>query len=165
MPESAGQRLRWMCGPGPRKYLGQNPGDDLVLVFRLSVEIRAVVAVVGLIPEIPGEDAWVVGEGTYDALSVILKLRILGRVSKNLRAGSLNPAGVVHTRPGWMLRPELWVWIPAGIEQHEHGPDVMTRRNRQKPVDALLKALWILLPQKVVQEYAHGVHADGLGPP
>ena len=34
----------------------------------------------------------------------------------------------------------------------------------KKLVDALLEALWILLPQQIVQEDAHGVHAQRFRP-
>ncbi len=68
------------------------------------MEIGAVVAVVGLIPEIPGQNARITGKRTYNALDVFFKPRILGRVSKNLRSGSLHPTGIVHTRNGRMLR-------------------------------------------------------------
>ena len=40
----------------------------------------------------------------------------------------------------------------------------MARCDGEKRVDALLKSLRILLPEKVVQEHAHRVHADSLGP-
>ena len=34
----------------------------------------------------------------------------------------------------------------------------------EKGVDALLEAVGVLLPEEVVEEDAHGVHADGFGP-
>src|SRR3974390_2629256 len=40
----------------------------------------------------------------------------------------------------------------------------MARRDGEERIDALLKALRVLLPQKVVEEDAHGVQADALGP-
>src|ERR1700758_5520280 len=95
----------------PREYLGQKPRDDFVFVFRFSMEVGGIVAVVGLVPEIPGQNAWVAGEGAYDSLDVSLEFWILSRVGKNLRSGSLHPAGVVHACNRWMLRPELWVRI------------------------------------------------------
>ena len=63
-----------------------------------------------------------------------------------------------------MLRPELRMRIPARVKQHKDWPDVVTRCDGEKSVDALLKSLWILLPEKVVEEDAHGVHTDALGP-
>jgi len=41
---------------------------------------------------------------------------------------------------------------------------VVPRRNRQKLVDAFLKASRVLLPEQIVQEHAHSVHAQGFGP-
>ena len=63
-----------------------------------------------------------------------------------------------------MLRPQLRIWIPARVEQHEDRPDVMLGRNRQELVDSFLKALRILLPKQIVQKHAHRVHADALSP-
>src|SRR2546429_5682980 len=40
----------------------------------------------------------------------------------------------------------------------------MFRCNRQKLVDALLETISVLLPEQVMQEDAHRVHAEGFGP-
>ena len=63
-----------------------------------------------------------------------------------------------------MLRAELGKRFPAGIEEHKDRPDVMPRGNGEKCIDALLESLRILLPEKVVQEDTHGIHADALSP-
>ena len=62
------------------------------------------------------------------------------------------------------LRAEVRIRVPAGIEEDEDGADVMSVADLQKCTDAVTKALGVLLPEQVVQEDAHGVHADGLGP-
>ena len=61
-----------------------------------------------------------------------------------------------------MLRAELRVGIPAGIEEHEDGLDVVLGGDGEEGVEALLEAFGVLLPELVLQEDAHGVHADGL---
>jgi hypothetical protein len=61
-----------------------------------------------------------------------------------------------------MLRAELRVGIPAGIEEHEDGLDVCLEAIVEEGVEALLEAFGILLPELVLQEDAHGVHADAL---
>ena len=49
-----------------------------------------------------------------------------------------------------MLRTQTRQRIPAGIEEHKHGTDMMLRRDGQEPVDARLKTACILLPEQVV---------------
>ena len=62
------------------------------------------------------------------------------------------------------------MWMPEkaracnGIEEHKHRTDVMPRRDGQELVDAFLKTGGILLPEQVVEEDAHGVHAHRFGP-
>ena len=41
---------------------------------------------------------------------------------------------------------------------------MVASRDRQELVDALAKTGSVLLPQQIVQKYAHGVHAHGFGP-
>src|SRR5262249_18439773 len=55
-------------------------------------------------------------------------------------------------------------WIPAGVEEHKHGTNMVPRGDRQKLVNPLLETFCILLPEKVVQKDAHGVHAQAFGP-
>ena len=42
---------------------------------------------------------------------------------------------------------------------------MMPLRNRQKLIQAIEKSARILLPEQIVQEYAHGVEAERFGPP
>ena len=56
------------------------------------------------------------------------------------------------------------VGIPAGIEQNEQRLDVMFGRDLEEAIDAALEAGRVLLPEQVMQEDAHGVHSNGLGP-
>ena len=41
---------------------------------------------------------------------------------------------------------------------------MVPRRDGEEVIDALVESLRILLPYQVMQEDAHGVHADALGP-
>jgi len=70
----------------------------------------------------------------------------------------------VHARDGRALRTQFRVRIPAGIEEHQHGPDAVFLRDDEELFETLLETLRILLPEFVVQEHAHGVHADCLRP-
>ena len=63
-----------------------------------------------------------------------------------------------------MLRSQLRIRLPAGIEQHKDRSNLMLVGDRQECVDPLLKSGRVLLPQQIVQEHAHRIHADGLRP-
>ena len=54
--------------------------------------------------------------------------------------------------------------IPARVKQNENWADVVARAYREKLVEALLESVGVLLPQQVVEENAHGIHADRLRP-
>ena len=73
------------------KTCGSNWLRVALLVWRFA-RIGEVGAVVGLVPEVPGEDARIVGEGGDDALDVGLETWILRRVSERGAAGALHPA-------------------------------------------------------------------------
>ncbi len=45
-----------------------------------------------------------------------------------------------------MLRSQLWVRFPAGIEQHEKRTDMVLRCNRKEFVEAFPESFRILLP-------------------
>src|SRR5271165_1360578 len=70
----------------------------------------------------------------------------------------------MHAGDGRMLRAKLGTRIPAGVKEHKHGPNVVARCDGEECVDALTECLRILFPNEVMQEDAHSVHADGLGP-
>src|SRR5579872_4190714 len=70
----------------------------------------------------------------------------------------------MHSGNGRMLRPQLRIGIPAGIEENKNGPNMVAGSNFQKTVNPLLESCRILLPEQVVQKHAHGVHAQTLGP-
>ena len=63
-----------------------------------------------------------------------------------------------------MLRAKLGHRIPAGIEQHEQGADVMPGGDGEELVEAPAKSGRVLLPEQIVEEHAHGVHPEGFGP-
>lgn len=64
---------------------------------------------------------------------------------------------------GRMLGTEMRVRFPAGIEEHKDGADMMTGGDSKESIEAADESFGILLPELVLQEDAHGVHADGLG--
>ena len=106
----------------------------------------------------------VLGEAADHVLHIGFQPRILRGIGQRLGARALHPAGIVHAGNGRMLRPQLGIGIPAGIEQHEKRLDAVPGRNRQKGIHALLEARRILLPQRVMQEHPHGGHAHALRP-
>ena len=61
-----------------------------------------------------------------------------------------------------MLRAEVRIGLPAGVEEDEDGLDVMARGDGEEGVEALEEAFGVLLVELVLQEDSHGVHADGL---
>src|SRR6185437_911894 len=97
------------------------PGEDLRkemqhqihFVFRLLLAVGGVVGVVGLVPEVPGEDARVVGERSDHSLHISLQARILRGVGERGSAGALRPSGVVDAGYRWMLRAKFGIGIPA----------------------------------------------------
>jgi hypothetical protein len=63
-----------------------------------------------------------------------------------------------------MLWSQLGIWVPAGIEQHEQGANVVLRCDGEKLVETCLKAFRILLPEQIMKEYPHGVHPKRFSP-
>ena len=59
------------------------------------------------------------------AFDVALEARILRGIGENFGARSLHPAGVMHAGNRRMLRAELGMRIPAGVEEHKDRADVM----------------------------------------
>src|ERR1700679_3325263 len=70
--------------------------------------------VVGLVPDVPGEDAGIVGEGADDAFDVGFEGGFGGGVSELFDAGALDPAGVLSAGAGGGRRPGLGGGVPAG---------------------------------------------------
>src|SRR5947207_2631459 len=153
--------------PGfPRQIGLRLAGDESPVdgadMFLLGVASGVVGA--GLVPNVPGENAVVLSEGSDEALDVGLEARNLCGVGQRHRAGTLHPAGIMDAGNWGMLRAEMRQRIPAGVEEDKHRTNVMARGDGQEAVEALLKAGGILLPKQIVQEDAHGVHAEGFGP-
>jgi hypothetical protein len=96
------------------KACGKSAGDLAELLARL--------AIVRLVPDIPAEDALVFAERADHALHVDLELRVVSGVGETRAAGALHPAGVVHAGNGRMLRAQLRIRVPAGVEEHEQRP-------------------------------------------
>src|SRR5258705_8962512 len=56
------------------------------------------------------------------------------------------------------------IWVPTGIEQHEHRLDPMLVTNTQEGVETTLESTRVLLPHQVVQKDSHCIHAQTLRP-
>lgn len=70
-PDAAGEGLGGVSGPSPVEGLGEEGGDQLGLILRLAETVAVVI--VGLVPDVPGEDAVVFGEGRDDADDIFLR--------------------------------------------------------------------------------------------
>src|ERR1700734_192582 len=132
-----------MLGARPGEGEGKQVVDALGLVGLRAVLVGAIV---GLVPDVPRENAGIVGEGADDKLYVGLEFGFGGGVGELWHAGALYPSGVMHAGDRRMLRAELWVGIPAGVEEHEDGLDVVLGGNGEEGGEALLEALGVLLP-------------------
>ena len=76
LPDAGGEGLGGVGGAGP----GEGMGEEHVDAGDLGGGVDELVAalVVGLVPDVPGEDAVVVGEGGDDALDVLFELGLDG---------------------------------------------------------------------------------------
>src|ERR1700722_18378382 len=60
------------------------------------------------------------------------------------------------------LGPGVIAFVPAVVEEHEHGSDVMFVCDFEVLCDALFEALRVVLPREVMQKDAHAIEADVL---
>ena len=81
-----------------------------------------------------------------------------------LRAGSLQPAGVVDARFPIVLLAELRIGIPARIEEHEQRFDLVLRGDVEELIDSRLDNPCVLLPRQIMQKHSHRRHAEPFGP-
>lgn len=58
----------------------------------------------------------------------------------------------------------VWIGIPAAIEEHQHGADVVPGDDGEELVNSAREAGRVLLPQEIVEEHAHRVHVRLFGP-
>ncbi len=116
-----------------------------------------------LVEEVPREDPLVLAEALEDVLRVALEPAPCARVEEPLRARRADPPGIVRARLRRRLLSGLRVVVPARVEEHEYGLDVVLVGDRQVVADALLEPGGVLLPRDVVQVDAHRVHPDPRG--
>ena len=96
VPDAAGERLRGVLLASPCEDLGKKVEDQFDLVLRICLAVRTVVAIVRLIPHIPGKNAVVLREGSDYSLNIGLK------PSRGYWDGSSSAAA-----PGLCTHPEL----------------------------------------------------------
>ncbi len=154
------QRLDRIEGQGP----GARLGGEFERARRLVVALGLDVAVVVLVEQVPEQDARIGAEVADDAFDVALQGVVARGVGEDGATGRLHPAGVVHVVLGLGLLAGLGVGVPARVEEHEHGADVVAVGDRQVVLDALQVRAVIGVPRDVVQEHAHDVEAQALGP-
>ena len=107
--------------------------------------VAPVIHVIRLVPDVPREDAFVLGERADDALDVSLEARVLGGVLQGGASRPLHPAGVVNARLRVALLAELRVGVPDRVEQDEHRLDPVPGGDGQELVDAFLVALVVMM--------------------
>ena len=76
----------------PGENFGQEFFDESLFVGRLFGLVRGIVGVVGLVPEVPGEDAGVVGEGADNPFYIDFEAWVLRGIGESGAAGTLHPA-------------------------------------------------------------------------
>src|SRR5690606_19671220 len=89
---------------------------------------------------------------------------VLAAVLQDLLSRALYPSRVMHMWFGLPLFPRLGKGVPAGIEQHEQGADMVFVGNTEILVYPVIKSFFILFMEQIVQVYAHGIHTYGFGP-
>ena len=57
----------------------------------------------------------------------------------------------------------MGVGVPDGVKEDEHGTDVVFGAEGEEVLEAASEAGAVLLPEKVMEEDAEGVHAGGFG--
>src|SRR5262249_735974 len=114
--------------------------------------------------DIPSEDAIVFRKRSDDSLHISLEAWDLSRIGKGLVTRALHPSGIVNARGRIVLLAQARSRVPAGVEEHQQRPDMVLGSDGQKLIEALLESGCVLLPKQIVQEHAHGVHAQGFSP-
>src|SRR5271170_3454331 len=97
---------------------GKSFGKQLIHPLHLGGYILDLVPtpVVWLIPDIPAQNAVVRGEGANNAGYIGLQLGLYSRIMQASLPGALHPARVMDSGDRRVLRTELGVVFPTGIE-------------------------------------------------
>src|SRR6266540_5262065 len=120
--------------------------------------VAALVRIIRLVPDIPGEDTLIASQCAHDAFNISFEPRMLARILQRLAAGALYPTGVMHSGARSSLLTQLRIRIPDRIKQDKDWFDLMLCRDRKKRVEPSLEAFCILLPQQIVQVNPHRIH-------
>src|SRR6266536_4982901 len=121
--------------------------------------VAALVRIIRLVPDIPGEDTLIASQCAHDAFNISFEPRIFARILQRLAAGALYPTGVMHSGARSSLLTQLRIRIPDRIKQDKDWFDLMLCSERKERVVASLQALFILLPLQIVQANPHCVHS------
>lgn len=65
----------------------------------------------------------------------------------------------MNALPWSRLRPKRGLGAPAGVEQNQHGQDIVSIRDIQKRLDPAEETRPILYPQQVVEINPNRIHA------
>ena len=112
-----------MCRTRPRERLREQFVDAFGFCRSIGFGIPA--SVFGLIPDVPAKNAIVIGESSDDAFYVGLQFGLVRGVEQLSLSGTLHPSGVMDAGDWRMLRTEVRIGLPAGVEEYEQRPDVV----------------------------------------
>src|SRR5580700_4150799 len=121
---------------------GKGFGKQLIHPLHLGGYVLDLVSapVVWLIPDIPAQNAVVLGESADNASYIRLQLGLYSRIMQAGLARALHPTGIVDSRNGRVLRTELGVGFPTGVEQHQQRSDMVSGGDPKEGVEPLLEA-------------------------
>src|SRR6202140_5974471 len=131
----------------------------LLLFFALHRAIHTR-GIVGLIPQVPTQNAIIIAELTQHSRDIVVQNAAITAVTEVLSTRALHPPGVGHSRSWRTLRTRPRERIPAGVEQDKEWFDAVVCRDGDELRQTALKALAILGPQLIVKEDPHSVDPE-----
>src|SRR6185369_4871534 len=111
----------------PCKSTWQKSKHEFDFVLRFEFTITTAVLVVGLVPNVPRENALIASERTDNSFYIRFEMRIGRRVLQCRAIWTLYPARVMYARFRRALFTKFRIRIPHGIKKHEHWFDLVFR--------------------------------------
>src|SRR5580704_15012012 len=91
-PKAAGERLRRIGFAGPGEGFGEHGAHEIALVGQFLLFVAAFIGTAGFVPDVPAENALVVGQGADDSSHVGFEARKLRGILQRGGTGALHPA-------------------------------------------------------------------------
>ena len=118
-----------------------------------------VIGVVGLVPQVPGEDAPIFPEPADKAAHVTFQHREPPRIPQHRDARALHPTGVVHAGLGLALPAGVREGMPYAVEDHGDHAEAVARGEAEEDLDAIEQTRRIFGEDEVVQVNSERVEA------